>query len=154
MARKKLELMYKNLHASYLQMADEIFGDDNNINPSVFKEFERFGANVGMFTGQDAEVDEELNKKYYSTVDKKYVFTTRASMSLPVSKKIIKTEEYEEEQLIEGEGGEGQEGEIRHSNTHKVEDKYKQYKEKGFASKKYFTKKNKDKDKDEEQDKE
>lgn len=87
MARKKLELMYKNLHASYLQMADEIFGDDNNINPSVFKEFERFGANVGMFTGQDAEVDEELNKKYYSTVDKKYVFTTRASMTLPVTKK-------------------------------------------------------------------
>ena len=75
-------------------------------------------------------------------------------MSLPVSKKIIKTEEYEEEQLIEGEGegGEGQEGEIRHSNTINVEDKFKKYKEKGFASKKYFSKKNKDKD--EEQDKE
>ena len=152
MARKKLELMYKNLHASYLQMADEIFGDDNNINPSVFKEFERFGANVGMFTGQDAEVDEELNKKYYSTVDKKYVFTTRASMTLPVTKKIIKTEEYEEEeQIVEGEG-EGQEGEIKHSNSQHVEDKFKKYKEKGFASKKYFAKK--DKDKDEEQDKE
>ena len=27
MARKKLELMYKNLHASYLQMADEFFGE-------------------------------------------------------------------------------------------------------------------------------
>ena len=62
MARKKLELMYKNLHASYLQMADEIFGDENNINPSVFKEFERFGTNVGMFTGQEPEIDEELNK--------------------------------------------------------------------------------------------
>ena len=103
-----------------------------------------------MFTGQDAEVDEELNKKYYSTVDKKYVFTTRASMTLPVTKKIIKTEEYEEEeQVIEGEG---QEGDIRHSNSQHVKDKFKKYKEKGFASKKYFTKKNKDKD--EEQDKE
>ena len=99
MARKKLELMYKNLHASYLQMADEIFGDENNINPSVFKEFERFGTNVGMFTGQEPEIDEELNKKYYSTVDKKYVFTTKASMTLPTVKNIIKTEneEYEEE---------------------------------------------------------
>ena len=99
MARKKLELMYKNLHASYLQMADEIFGEENNINPSVFKEFERFGTNVGMFTGQEPEVDEELNKKYYSTVDKKYVFTTKASMTLPKVKNIIKTEteEYEEE---------------------------------------------------------
>ena len=103
MARKKLELMYKNLHASYLQMADEIFGDENNINPSVFKEFERFGTNVGMFTGQEPEIDEEINKKYYSTVDKKYVFTTKASMTLPKVKRIIKTEkeEYEEEKMEE-----------------------------------------------------
>ena len=103
MARKKLELMYKNLHASYLQMADEIFGDENNINPSVFKEFERFGTNVGMFTGQEPEIDEELNKKYYSIVDKKYVFTTKASMNLPSTKTIIKTEseEYEEEIMEE-----------------------------------------------------
>ena len=78
MTRKKLELMYKNLHASYLQMADEIFGEDK-YNPSVFKEFERFGSNIGMFTGQQAKIDEELNKKYYSDVNKKYVFTTKAS---------------------------------------------------------------------------
>ena len=38
MARRKLELMYKNLHASYMQMADEIFGDDE-VNPSVIKQF-------------------------------------------------------------------------------------------------------------------
>ena len=83
-------------------MADEIFGDENNINPSVFKEFERFGANVGMFTGQEPEIDEEINKKYYSTVDKKYVFTTKASMKLPKIKHIIKTEKEEyEEEIIE-----------------------------------------------------
>jgi hypothetical protein len=137
MARKKLELMYKNLHASYLQMADEIFGDDNNVNPSVFKEFERFGTNVGMFTGQEPEVDEELNKKYYSTVDKKYVFTTRASASLPTTKKIIKTEEYEEEEFVEGEE---QEGEIKHSNTQNAENIIKQFDQikKGRYGKKYF----------------
>ena len=151
MARKKLELMYKNLHASYLQMADEIFGDDNNVNPSVFKEFERFGSNVGMFTGQEPEVDEEISKKYYTTVDKKYVFTTRASMTLPTTKKIIKTEEYEEEQVIEGEGEE-QEGEIKHSFTG-AEDKFKRYKQGGFASKKYQTKKDKDKEKEKEKEK-
>ena len=78
MTRKKLELMYKNLHASYLQMADEIFGEDK-FNPSLFKEFERFGSNIGMFTGQEAKIDEELNKRYYSDVNKKYVFTTKAS---------------------------------------------------------------------------
>ena len=118
MARKKLELMYKNLHASYLQMADEIFGDDNNVNPSVFKEFERFGTNVGMFTGQEPEIDEELNKKYYSTVDKKYVFTTKASATIPsTTTKIIKTEYQEEEEgFYDDEGGE----DIKHSLTQKT----------------------------------
>ena len=91
MTRKKLELMYKNLHASYLQMADEIFGEDQ-YNPSVFKEFERFGSNIGMFTGQEPAIDEELNKKYYSNVDKKYVFTTKASGKLNEVQKNFKEE--------------------------------------------------------------
>ena len=137
MARKKLELMYKNLHASYLQMADEIFGDENNINPSVFKEFERFGTNVGMFTGQEPEIDEELNKKYYSTVDKKYVFTTKASMTLPTVKSIIKTEteEYEEE-IVEGK----QKDDVKRAASQNVGNLYKNNKDNkkgGFASKYY-----------------
>ena len=80
MARRKLELMYKNLHASYMQMADEIFGDDE-VNPSVIKQFEMFGNNVGMFTAQEPEVGEEMNKKYYTAVDKKYVFKNDREIS-------------------------------------------------------------------------
>ena len=91
MTRKKLELMYKNLHASYLQMADEIFGEDK-FNPSLFKEFERFGSNIGMFTGQEAKIDEELNKRYYSDVNKKYVFTTKASGKINEVQNIKKDE--------------------------------------------------------------
>ena len=72
-SRTKLELMYKNLHASYLQMADEFFGEDN-VNPSVIKEFERFGNNVGMFTGEEPQFAEDMNKKYYANVEKKYTF--------------------------------------------------------------------------------
>jgi hypothetical protein len=79
MTRKKLELMYRNLHASYMQMADEMFGNDNNLNPSIIKEFENFGLNVGMFTGQEPSMDEKMNKKFYSNVDRRYVFTTKAS---------------------------------------------------------------------------
>ena len=99
MARKKMELMYKNLHASYLQMADDIFGEDK-VNPSVWKEFERFGSNVGMFTGQEKEIEEELNKKYYSTIDKKYTFTNRASGVINDAQ-VLKNEEYVEK-MIEG----------------------------------------------------
>ena len=143
MARKKLELMYKNLHASYLQMADEIFGDDNNVNPSVFKEFERFGHNVGMFTGQEPEIDEEINKKYYSNVDKKYVFITRASEKIPMSKKIVKTEEAVEEEFYAGE--QEDESGIKHSLTQGAEEinkQFEKYKRGGF-SRKYFDDKKK-----------
>ena len=101
MARRKLELMYKNLHASYMQMADEIFGDDE-INPSVIKEFEMFGNNVGMFTGQEPEVSEDLNRRYYTTVEKKYVFKSDAPSIPDLRKsynrqKIIMKKEIEEE---------------------------------------------------------
>ena len=124
MARKKLELMYKNLHASYLQMADEIFGDDNNVNPSVFKEFEKFGLNVGMFTGQEPEIDEEINKKYYSNVDRKYVFTNKANMTLPRSEKVIKR--IESEEIIEKKDIKGKNNsQLRHSLTQNFDKKKK-----------------------------
>ena len=133
MARKKLELMYKNLHSSYLQMADEIFGDENTINPSVFKEFERFGTNVGMFRGQEPEIDEELNKKYYSIVDKKYVFTTKASMKLPSVKNITKSKKEEfEEEIIE----EQKKEDIKRAVSQKIGDiKVKDFKKGGYANK-------------------
>ena len=73
MARKKLELMYKNLHCSYLEMTNEIFGDDE-VNPSVIKQFEMFGNNIGMFNTQESEVEEELKKNNYNNVDKRYIF--------------------------------------------------------------------------------
>jgi hypothetical protein len=105
MARRKLELMYKNLHASYMQMADEIFGDDE-VNPSVIKQFEMFGNNVGMFTAQDAEVSEDIKKKFYTTVDKRYVFkndgasTSEMRKAFAKSQIILENEEVKEEKEI------------------------------------------------------
>ena len=102
-AKSKLELMYKNLHASYLQMADEFFGEDN-VNPSVIKEFERFGNNVGMFTGEEPQFAEDMNKKYYSTVEKKYIFERGISGDIkkPMKKtKVIKEETEKVEEIEE-----------------------------------------------------
>jgi len=106
MARRKLELMYKNLHASYMQMADEIFGDDE-VNPSVIKQFEMFGNNVGMFTAQEPEVGEELKKKYYTSVDKRYVFKNDGETNSELRKTFTesrtimeKEEEYEEKEEV------------------------------------------------------
>ena len=100
MARRKLELMYKNLHASYMQMADEIFGDDE-VNPSVIKQFEMFGNNVGMFTAQEPEVGEELKKKYYTTVDKRYVFKNDGKTNSDLRKTFTKEEIIMEKEEVE-----------------------------------------------------
>jgi hypothetical protein len=89
MARKKLELMYKNLHVSYLQMANEVFGDEDENNPSVIKEFERFGSNLGMFNSEDAQMNEEINKRYYSNVTKKYVFNSTVYEENKTEEKVV-----------------------------------------------------------------
>ena len=135
MTRKKLELMYKNLHASYLQMADEIFGEDK-YNPSVFKEFERFGSNIGMFTGQQAKIDEELNKKYYSDVNKKYVFTTKASGKI-YDVQNNKKEEFEDK-LNDGNNIEINQRTAQ--STKNIKEQFDSIKQSGL-SKSYFTKK-------------
>ena len=104
MAKRKLELMYKNLHASYMQMADEIFGDDE-LNPSVIKQFEMFGNNVGMFTAQEPEIGEEMSKKYYTTVDKRYVFKNDREISNEMRKSYIRQQQtiVEKEEVKESE---------------------------------------------------
>jgi hypothetical protein len=73
MAKRKLELMYKNLHVSYLQMANEFFGEEETTNTtSVLKEFERFGTDLGMWSNESPEKVPESG--YCKKVNRKYVF--------------------------------------------------------------------------------
>ena len=69
MSKKKLELMYKNLHIGYLEIINSLFNNESQI-PSVIKEFENFGSNVGMYKNSDI-----LNKEkdLYQKVKKKYI---------------------------------------------------------------------------------
>ena len=53
MTKQKMELMYKNLHVSYLEMVNSLFSDEESTNPGVAKEFERFGNGIGMFINED-----------------------------------------------------------------------------------------------------
>ena len=71
-SRKKLELMYKNLHVSYLQMANELFGEKSTKNASVVKEFERLVTKMGIFTNEDYNSVNEEN--FCEKITKKYVF--------------------------------------------------------------------------------
>ena len=71
--KRKLELLYKNLHISYLQIANDIFGEENN-NESIIKEFERFGSNVGLFKNETYDYSQESS--FCRKVNKKYIFDT------------------------------------------------------------------------------
>ena len=72
-SRRKLELMYKNLHVSYLQMANELFGEKgSNKNASIAKEFERLANRMGMFTNEDYTSVTEEN--FCEKITKSYVF--------------------------------------------------------------------------------
>jgi hypothetical protein len=71
-SRRKLELMYKNLHVSYLQMANELFGEKGTKNASVVKEFERLVTKMGVFTNEDYNSVNEEN--FCEKITKRYVF--------------------------------------------------------------------------------
>ena len=72
MTREKMELMYKNLHVSYLEMVNTIFSDEESKNPGVAKEFERFGNDIGMFINEDPYTD--FDEKLCLGVKKQYLF--------------------------------------------------------------------------------
>ena len=71
-SRRKLELLYKNLHVSYLQMANEMFGEKGEKNASVVKEFERLATRMGVFTNEDYNNPNEEN--FCEKINKRYVF--------------------------------------------------------------------------------
>ena len=68
MARKKLNKMYNNFCVSYLQMASEVFGEEDT-NPSILMELDRFNSNIYSDESND-------EKKYVKKVEKKYVFNS------------------------------------------------------------------------------
>ena len=56
---------------TYLEMANCLFGE-NNDDPSVIKEFERFGTSVGMW--ENEKPNEKEVEKYVKTTKTQYVF--------------------------------------------------------------------------------
>ena len=71
LAMNKMKTIYKSLHMTYLEMANSLFGE-NKDDPSVIKEFERFGTSVGMWENEKPSEKEE--EKYVKTIKTQYVF--------------------------------------------------------------------------------
>ena len=73
LAMNKMKTIYKNLHMTYLEMANCLFGDEGGQGEaSVIKEFERFGTSVGMW--ENEKPNEKTEEKYVKTIKTKYVF--------------------------------------------------------------------------------
>jgi hypothetical protein len=79
--------MYKNLHLSYLQLANDVFGDEDNNNISVIKEFERFGDDIGMFNGDNYNKIEEY--KYSSILKRKFKFDLKEKNDIKIERKLF-----------------------------------------------------------------
>ena len=72
LALNKMKTIYKNLHMTYLEMANCLFGEGGQTEPSVIKEFERFGTSVGMW--ENEKPNEKSEEKYVKAIKTQYVF--------------------------------------------------------------------------------
>ena len=68
-----ISFVKKMSHVSYLQMVNEVFGEEEmTSNPSVIKEFERFGSEIGMWVNEDPTTLVESG--FCKGINKKYIF--------------------------------------------------------------------------------
>ena len=95
-SKKKMAFLYKHLHVNYLEMVNDVFGEEERANPSVIKEFERFGANVGMWENEHPDFIEESN--FCKNVSKRFSFHAPPSVTQVKTKEI---KEVKEEEMIE-----------------------------------------------------
>ena len=105
MSKKKLAYLYKHFHVNYLEMANNVFGEQES-NPSVIKEFERFGSNVGIWENEKPDYAERIKhskskKISYSTSTFKKLFKEKEEEAKKGKK--MKAKEEEEEIEIEDE---------------------------------------------------
>ena len=103
-SKKKMAFLYKHLHVNYLEMVNDVFGEEEKSNPSVIKEFERFGANVGMWENEHPDFVEESN--FCKNVQKRFSFHAPSGLNIrnmlnEQKKQIKEVKEVKEEELLE-----------------------------------------------------
>ena len=133
MTREKMELMYKNLHVSYLEMVNSIFSDEESKNPGVAKEFERFGNGIGMFVNEDPY--NAYDEKLCLGIKKQYLFpnnnlglekigeieTKIEEKKVVLEEKLVKEKEKEKEKMEADEEEEGEEEDEKEENINNKE---------------------------------
>ena len=121
MSKKKLAYLYKHFHVNYLEMANNVFGEQDS-NPSVIKEFERFGSNVGIWENEKPDYAERI----------KHSKSRKINYSTNTFKKLLKEKEEKEEDKKKKKGNkkEVKEEEIEEEDEKEEKKKTKKEKEK------------------------
>ena len=94
-----MAFLYKHLHVNYLEMVNDVFGEEEQANPSVIKEFERFGANVGMWENEHPGFIEGSN--YCKNIQKRFSFHAPSGLSKKTIKEIKEEEVLEKKEMKE-----------------------------------------------------
>jgi len=139
LALNKMKTIYKNLHMTYLEMANCLFGDDNKGDPSVIKEFERFGTSVGMW--ENEKPNEKVEEKYVKLMKTKYVFDTVEFEKFQSKYYPTEYEEkyYEEEkEVVEKEVEKEDEKEVQKEDEKEVQKEFEEEPRKGSWRKRYY----------------
>ena len=119
-SKRKMEYLYKHFHVNYLEMVNDVFGEDEQSNPSVMKEFERFGANVGMWENEHPDFIEESN--FCKNIQKRFSFHAPPGLSKKMVKEIKEVKEKElvkKKELIKEEINEDEKNDDKNVNTKK-----------------------------------
>ena len=101
MSKRKLAYLYKHFHVNYLEMANNVFGEQDS-NPSVIKEFERFGSNVGIWENEKPDYAEQI--KHAKTFKRRITFTAPTLFNRLIQSK-EKAEQKEDEKEEKKEKG-------------------------------------------------
>ena len=99
LALNKMKTIYKNLHMTYLEMANCLFGDEGQTEPSVIKEFERFGTSVGMW--ENEKPGEKTEDKFIKYSKASFTFDQAGFEKYQNQFYPTEFEEYEEAEQIE-----------------------------------------------------
>jgi len=98
MSKKKLAYLYKHFHVNYLEMANNVFGEQDS-NPSVIKEFERFGSNVGIWENEKPDYAEQI--KHAKSSKRRITFTAPGTTFKKLMSENIKDNRKEEDEKEE-----------------------------------------------------
>ena len=97
-SKKQLVYLYKHIHVNYLEMANIVFGEQDS-NPSIINEFERFISNLGIWENEKPDFAEHI--KHAKTMGGRRIIFTALPPTFNTLGKVKKEDKKEDEKKKE-----------------------------------------------------